>query len=326
MAPDFPADLKATLGALAEGQSRNDLAARARRMSEVYRAGGSSLAITDRRDALAYALVRMPATFAAVGAALLAAREAAADIHPRSLLDIGAGPGTASLAAMAVFETLDAATEVESNAALGALARDIAGALHRPATIHHEAGDALAVLPRLPAADLVIVSYVLGELGSIAQQRLTDEAWAHTRQMLVLVEPGTPDGARRIVTQRDRLIASGAHTAAPCPHDFACPLQAPDWCHFTQRLARSRDHRLIKDADAPYEDERFSYVALVRDKIARPAARVLAQPETAKAAITAKLCEADGVARVVQVARRNKPAFAEARRWRWGDAVESRTE
>ena len=41
-------------------------------------------------------------------------------------------------------------------------------------------------------------------------------------------------------------------------------LLAPDWCHFTQRLPRSRAHKQIKEADVPFEDEKFSYVALTR--------------------------------------------------------------
>ena len=41
-------------------------------------------------------------------------------------------------------------------------------------------------------------------------------------------------------------------------------LQQPDWCHFTQRLPRSRAHKQIKGAELPFEDEKFAYVALTR--------------------------------------------------------------
>jgi ribosomal protein RSM22 (predicted rRNA methylase) len=114
--------------------------------------------------------------------------------------------------------------------------------------------------------------------------------WTKARDTLLIVEPGTPAGNARILTARRQLIATGAHVAAPCPHDGECPLTAPDWCHFTQRLPRSRAHKQIKSAELPYEDEKFIYVALTRAPIALHRARVLAQPVITKIAVTAKLC------------------------------------
>src|SRR5262249_52658059 len=110
------------------------------------------------------------------------------------------------------------------------------------------------------------------------------------------------------------------HVAAPCAHDRACPLQAPDWCHFAQRLPRSRAHMQMKGADVPFEDEKFSYVVLTRTPIVQCAARVLAPPVVGKAEITAKICTPDGVT-IAKIPRRDKAAYARARRWHWGDAV-----
>ncbi len=144
--------------------------------------------------------------------------------------------------------------------------------------------------------------------------------WAKTRDTLLIVEPGTPAGYGRIIASREQLIASGAHVAAPCPHDGKCPLTAPDWCHFTQRLPRSRAHKQVKGAELPFEDEKFSYVALTRAPVAPRPARVLAQPVVTKVEVTAKLCTSDGLV-IAKVPRRAKADFAGARRWRWGDAV-----
>jgi len=144
--------------------------------------------------------------------------------------------------------------------------------------------------------------------------------WAKTRDTLLVVEPGTPAGYARIIALRQRLIASGAHVAAPCPHDGACPLTAPDWCHFTQRLPRSRAHKQLKSAELPYEDEKFIYVALARAPVARHPARVLAQPDVNKVEVTAKLCTAEGLV-IARIPRRAKGDYSAARRWRWGDAV-----
>jgi ribosomal protein RSM22 (predicted rRNA methylase) len=97
-------------------------------------------------------------------------------------------------------------------------------------------------------------------------------------------------------------------------------LQAPDWCHFSQRLQRSQAHRQIKGAELPFEDEKFSYVALARTPAVRLPSRVLTPPVVSKVEVSARLCTPDGLA-TVKVPRRAREAYARARRWRWGDAV-----
>src|SRR5580700_8832506 len=105
-APDLPAELKAALDARLQGLSRSDAAERAALISTTYRGGGGSGAIRSEADALAYALARMPATYAAVIASLNALAEITPDFAPQNLLDVGAGPGTASWAAAEAFSSL----------------------------------------------------------------------------------------------------------------------------------------------------------------------------------------------------------------------------
>jgi ribosomal protein RSM22 (predicted rRNA methylase) len=135
-----------------------------------------------------------------------------------------------------------------------------------------------------------------------------------------VIEPGSPAGYGRIMEIRRLLTAAGAHVAAPCPHDGSCPLVAPDWCHFTQRLPRSRDHLQVKGASVPFEDEKFSYVVLGRGAPRRIEARVLAPPQVSKGEIVSKLCTPDGLVRDIAV-RRDAEAYRRHKSWRWGDAV-----
>ena len=145
-----------------------------------------------------------------------------------------------------------------------------------------------------------------------------------TRDILVVVEPGTPAGYARVVALREQLVAAGAHVLAPCPHDRHCPLVSPDWCHFPQRLARSRAHKQVKGADVPFEDERFSYIVLSRTPSAAPASRVLAQPAIGKAEITAKLCTIDGLD-VAKVPRHDGKPMRRPGTGARGDAVAGKT-
>jgi ribosomal protein RSM22 (predicted rRNA methylase) len=320
-APDLPAELKAALEARLQGVSRNEVAARAALISKTYRDGGGSGAIASEADALAYALARMPATYAAVTASLNALVGIAPEFAPKSLLDVGAGPGTASWAAAEAFASLQSFTLLDANAALRALALDLARGSTRLRDVSYVQGAARAGLADLEAADLVVASYMIGEVSEAERGALVAQLWTKTRDTLLIVEPGTPAGAERIIASRRQLIAAGAHVAAPCPHDGACPLSPPDWCHFTQRLPRLRAHKQVKGAELPFEDEKFAYVALTRAPLARRPSRVLAQPDVSKVEVTAKLCTAGGL-NVARIARRAKAAYAAARRWRWGDAVE----
>ena len=319
--PDLPAELKAALDARLEGLSRNDVAARAALISKTYRDGGTSSAIKSETDALAYALARMPATYAAVSACLNAALEARPDFAPQTLLDVGAGPGTASWAASEAFPSLTSLMLLDTNPALRALALDLQRGSTRLSGLNYDAGEARAALAKAgAAADLVIASYLIGELSETERKSLVEVMWAKTRDTLLIVEPGTPAGYARILNARTQLIAAGAHVLAPCPHDNACPLQAPDWCHFSQRLARSRAHKQVKGADVPFEDERFAYVVLTRKPATARLSRILAQPLIGKAEISAKVCTPEGVT-IAKVPRRDKAAYAVARHWRWGDAT-----
>src|ERR1700759_2807703 len=113
--PDLPAELKAALDARLRGFSRNDAADRAAVISKTYRDGGGSGTIKSETDALAYALARMPAAYAAVSACLNALSEARPDFAPTSLLDVGAGPGTTSWAAAQAFPSLTSFALLDAN-------------------------------------------------------------------------------------------------------------------------------------------------------------------------------------------------------------------
>ena len=171
------------------------------------------------------------------------------------------------------------------------------------------------------AHDLVLLGYVLGELPETVRPQAVDGAWGVAREALVIVEPGTPAGAARVMAARARLIEQGATVAAPCPHDEACPLPSADWCHFGARLNRSRAQRLLKGGSLPYEDEKYAYVAVTRTPGTPCAARVLRRPAFEPRRVTLRLCAAAGLWQVT-VTRRQRQPYRAARKLVWGDAWE----
>jgi ribosomal protein RSM22 (predicted rRNA methylase) len=318
----LPGWLSGALQAKLENVSRTDLRASAQRISERYRAGGSSDIIRSDFDALAYAVVRMPATYAAVSAALTQTAAIIPDFAPRTLLDIGAGPGTASWAARDAWPSLRQASLIDANPRLLALATAF-GEAAPDLALSTTRDNLAAALCAAAAADVVLASYVLAEMPGGALAGTLERLWSLSERLLIIVEPGTPDGFKRILACRDALIARGAQIVAPCSHEGRCPLATAErWCHFRARLPRSRDHLTAKDADVPFEDEKFSYLVAGKGfgALAR-GHRILTTPKVDKSAVTLTLCTPE-TPEQRRIARGDKDAYRAAKRLDWGDAVD----
>ena len=318
---ELPARLRQAVDAMLEGTPLVALRDAGKALSQRYRAEvrDGRLHMASDLAVKAYLAQRLPATYAALRAALEAVAIARPDFSPRSLLDIGAGPGTALWAASETWPSLSSAVLLEASAPVCAAGQ----ALAKGSAVRCEwrSGDATIFPPDVQPADLVTIAYVLDELPPAALPKLADRLWALAADTLLVVEPGTPAGWRRILDMRARLIAAGGHVVAPCPHEAACPLIEPDWCHFSRRVARSRLHRLAKDADVPWEDEKFSYFAVSRQPASERAARVLAPPKAGSGKVTLKLCQQDGKAAERLFTKRDGNAFKAARRADWGDVL-----
>ncbi len=315
-----PPALREAIGREVEGVALRDLSRAAEMLSWRYRAEirDHRFHVDDTLAARAYLTTRLPATYAATSRSLSAVIAARPDFAPRSLLDVGAGPGTATWAAAAQWPGLEEARLVEGSAAMRAIGARLAAAL--PIRADWTEADIEAALPGLAARDLVLMAYVLDELAPDARAALIPRLWQMTGDVLVIVEPGTSAGWQRILGARDQLIAAGAHILAPCPHARACPLRPPDWCHFATRLPRSRLHREAKGGTVPWEDEKFIYLAVSRRPGILSEARVIAPPRASKADLTLKLCEPHGTAAAVMVPKRDKERFKRVRRLEWGDS------
>jgi ribosomal protein RSM22 (predicted rRNA methylase) len=295
------------------------LAGSVQRLMTAYRSGApqSAPVLASEADVAAYAAYRMPATFAAVQAALQQVTAALPEWAPQTLTDGGGGTGAATWAAVSALPSLRSATvldQVGDALAFGrALARRSAEPALREATWERwHAGAAV------PAADLVTISYLLGELPPARQATVLDAAIAAGGAVAV-IEPGTPDGYRRVLAARTALIAHGRTVVAPCPHQLDCPLDGRDWCHFAARVPRSALHRRLKDAQLGWEDEKFAVVVAMPGAAPAVAGRVLRHPRYRKGVVALELCTAAGTAAPALVSRREGDRYKLARAAAWGD-------
>ncbi|SEG99835.1 Ribosomal protein RSM22 (predicted rRNA methylase) [Nonomuraea solani] len=322
----LPDDLRSALDQALARFSPQELAGSVAQLTERYRTGISTGGnhLRSRADIAAYAAYRMPATHAAAATAMRQAAALTPGFEPRSHLDAGGGTGAAIWAASRIWPSIEKITVIEHDPHIidlgKRLVRDTAalrGTTWRQASI-------TAALDR-PPADLVTMSYALGELPEPERPKVV--RWlAQDAAMVLIVEPGTPAGYATIAQARDVLRSQGMTIVAPCPHDGACPIQpGRDWCHFSVRLPRTALHRRIKAGTLSFEDEKFSYVAATPAPRPRPEARVLRHPQKRKGVVALRLCTETGGLRDETVSKRQGDLYRQARDVEWGDGWPTKT-
>lgn len=316
-----PAKIRQAVEQQLEGLPLKRLQQAAEVLSQRYRteAPTASAHLSTDLAAAAYLAVRFPATFSAVRRAMAETADVYPEFAPATQLDAGSGPGTAALAAGDVWPSLQQALLLEGSGPIRQAGEPLVAASGIAA--EWQTGD-LASVAINNRFDLVTCAYVLSELSALAQRLLVERLWSATAGVLLLVEPGTPAGWQRILEARTALLQAGAQMLAPCPHAFACPLVSPDWCHFAERVERSRMHRLVKQGDVPWEDEKFLYLAVGRERPVGHGSRVLMRPKINRGLISLKLCNADGSMTQPVIRKRDK-SYKHARRVDWGETLDS---
>ena len=269
-------------------------------------------------EAVAYVAARLPATFASIEAVL----PHVPLNHISSILDLGAGPGTAALAAALYWPNCPTFHLMEGDAFMSEVSqklfKDLPEIQHQ--TFSFQKAN-LLTHSMDSSYDLVFLSYVLNELSAIDQGVILQKAWAVANKGIVILVPGTPVGYQQLMVLRDQLIELGAFIAAPCPHHHKCPLTEDDWCHFSTRLQRPSFHREIKNVSLPYEDEKYSYLVAVREPVPRTSARVIRKPLQRSGHVLLDLCTANGVRRKT-ISKRDRERYKTAINVTWGDNYE----
>ena len=261
-----------------------------------------------REHRFAYLVTRFPATFAAIQRVF----KEIAHIPIKTMLDLGAGPGTGYLAAKETFPELTTGSLLETDSVFIEIGKKL---IQDPVTWIKQD---LTSLKELLCQDLVLLSYSIGEIPEKYWDSILQAAWGSAQKALVVIEPGTPKGFSRIRTIREKLISYGAHIAAPCPHRASCPMKDPDWCHFSVRLERNYLHRIAKEASLGFEDEKFSYIVVTKDDVKPCGYRILRPPQKRKGHVIFPLCTPEGLKNKV-VTQKEKEIYKQSKKLEWGD-------
>lgn len=279
--------------------------------------------LASSEEVAAYAGYRMPATFGAIHSALRQVESRLPGFCPETLLDVGAGPGTAMWAAVTIWPDLRRIVLLERDERMIDFGRRLSASSSLE-SVQRAEWLKVDITRRLdhsaPRCDLVVVSYVLGELAESLSASVIRRLWDLAGCTLVIIEPGTPSGFSRVRQYREQLLALGSKTIAPCPHDAPCPLRENDWCHFAQRIERSRLHRHAKGGGLSYEDEKFSYVAVSHLAVDAIKGRVIRHPRVRPGHIRLEICTPDGLTSTA-VTRKHRDLYREARDLQWGSVL-----
>lgn len=317
---NFPPSLQCALDQLLSGMCHADMVRDAQAISSRYRtqSGSGSRLLTRDTEAAAYATSRMPATFGAVYDTLQKALAAYGKI-PKTMIDAGAGTGAAAWAADAAM-ALGSILCLEREEAMHSLGQELMRSgslvLKKAAWIKSDlCTDALN-----EHAELVVLAYVLNEMPEDKRAAAVEKLWNASEMMLLIVEPGTPAGYKNLMEARRLLLTLGAHIAAPCSHERECPMAEGDWCHFACRIQRTQLHRRLKGGEAPYEDEKYAYMAFTREPSLPARSRILRHPQVRSGHVMITVCEVDGI-KTRTVSRKDGALYKQMRNMGAGDEI-----
>lgn len=307
---------------IAENFSKKDLSRSFKEVSEKYRGEkyGKSL-LNQEQEATAYALSRMPATYAAVSTAvtqmLLSIKE---KIEIKTLIDIGAGTGAATLA-IAQQISFDKIICLEREEAMINLGKNLLSASDKQVVREAEwKKQDIISKDLIEKSDVIVVSYMLNELDKTNCLQLVEKLWNQTNQILLIVDPGTPRDFENMIKIKEFLVEKGANIIAPCSREKGCDLPKGDWCHFLCRVERTKWQKEIKDASVPYEDEKFTYLAFSKQDIGKTDNRVIRPAINKTNFIKVKLCN-NGKVEEFEITKKEKELYKKAKKIKVGDIL-----
>ena len=289
----IPQELRIAIENQIIGIKSNKIVENAQQISNRYRnnEGRGNRMLTNKDEALSYAISRMPSTYCAIYSTIQQALKNFND-PITTCLDVGAGTGAATWAIKQLIK-VEKCTCLEREQVM----IEIGKKLMQDAQLENVEWKKFDILNEsiTETADLVITSYMINELPEQEKEKIIKKLWDATSKILIIIEPGTPAGFKNILNARELLIKNGAYIMAPCTHQYKCPISKDDWCSFYIRVDRSGLQRKAKKGELGYEDEKFSYIAFSKNPIQQNGLRILRHPQINQGHVKVKVCTENGI-------------------------------
>ncbi|MBP9719087.1 MAG: hypothetical protein KBD46_01340 [Candidatus Levybacteria bacterium] len=285
--------------------------------------------IEDQVDALAYLALRTPATYAQIFGSFSHITDTLMDFKPKTMLDIGSGPGTGVWAAKQIWDSLEEATCLDRERSFLTLGREISNAASLSVKLSLQQGNAAYIIENdTTKYDIVLLANMLGELDTAQRDHLIGSAYNHCKGIMVIVEPGTPEGSAIVY----KAAKSLSHEQILAPYSNNTLIEDTNhWLHFPQRFIRPEFQRRVRQhmrdsslMASDWEEAKYAYVAIGNNMIStKPWGRCVGAPTLYKGYLQIPIMTTDGM-EVVKVMKRHKQQYLFAKKLKWGESIEKK--
>lgn len=289
--------------------------------------GVSGRYINDFSDVLAYLGLRIPATYAQIHSALSQIQEIMPLWQPKSLLDIGSGPGAGIWATKSIWPGLETAIAIDQEKYFLSVGKEIIQKVLLPMQILWQQQDITAGIENMGEEyDLIIISNVLNELDVSQRRHLLGQAYNLCKGVVVIIEPGTSAGIK-IVQETAKDFSGKVNLLAPYINNIFVQSQ-DQWLHFSQRFIRPEFQRRIRQhmrtnslMASDWEETKYAYTAIgkipAKEKVW---GRSIGLIKKQKGFLEVPILTRDGI-KQVKVLKRHKKEYSFAKNLQWGQVI-----
>lgn len=288
--------------------------------------GVSGSYINDFSDVLAYLGLRTPATYAQIYSVLSQVQEIMPVWQPKSLLDIGSGPGTGIWATKSIWPGLETATAIDREKYFLPTGKEIIQKASFPVKVLWQQQDITTRIDnRGMGYDVILIANVLNELDRSQRRQLLGQAYNLCKGVMVIIEPGTSAGTK--IVQETAKDFSKFTLLAPYINNTFVESQE-QWIHFSQRFIRPEFQRRIRQhmrtsslTASDWEETKYAYVVIgkipAKEKVW---GRSIGLIKKQKGFLEVPILTQDGI-KQVKVLKRHKKEYSFAKNLQWGQAI-----
>ncbi len=286
--------------------------------------------IYDHLDALAYLALRAPATYVQTQSVLSSLVEVLPGWKPKTLLDVGSGPGVGIWATTNVFPNLQSVTCIDQDKNFLLLGRRIIAASGLSIPTSWQQDKLLRGLKSSTETyDIVLIVNVLSELSAKQRDKVIGSAFKRCKGIMVIIEPGTPTGSA-IIQKVAKNFSGNASLLAPYI-DNSYVSDDDYWLHFSKRFIRPEFTRRVRQhlrnssrMASDWEETKYSYVIIggILPK-SSPWGRCAGQVRLHKGYLEVPVLTRDHILHL-KILKRQKKQYTFAKKLRWGQLISNR--